>query len=206
MSAANSRVFKGIGYIELMLVDEETEMSIEDKLKQIKLLALDCDGVLTYGEVQYTSAGEEIKTFNVHDGLGLQLLKKSGVSIAIITGRESPALARRAQELHIDYLYQNCKDKLSVLQQLAKEQGLEPCQVGFMGDDLPDIPALHWSGVAIAVKNAHACVYPYVDFITQLEGGKGAVREVCDFILKAKGELDSIIHRILGQKEYVVSK
>jgi len=181
-------------------------MSIEEKLKKIKLLALDCDGVLTSGEVQYTSAGEEIKTFNVHDGLGLQLLKKSGISIAIITGRESSALTRRAQELRIDHLYQNCKDKLSLLQQLAKAQGLEPEQVGFVGDDLPDLPALQWSGVAITVKNAHACVSPYVDFITQLEGGKGAVREVCDFILKAKGELDSIIHSILSQKEHVVSK
>ena len=180
--------------------------SIEKKLKKIKLLVLDCDGVLTSGEVQYTSSGEEIKTFNVHDGLGLQLLKKSGISIAIITGRESPALARRAEELHIEHLYQNCKDKLSLLQQLAKTQGLEPDQIGFVGDDLPDVPSLQWSGVAITVKNAHACVYPYVDFITQLEGGRGAVREVCDLILKSKGELDSVIHSILSQKAYVISK
>ncbi len=191
---------------QLLFLNKTLPTTIIDNAKKIKLLAIDCDGVLTSGHISYLTSGEEIKSFHVQDGLGLQLLQKIGIKTAIITGRESNALTIRAKELGIDYLYQKEKDKLSCLRALAESLSLSCEEVAFVGDDLPDLPAILWCGLGIAVANAHPLVAQKADITTHLSGGKGAVREVCDFILSATDSLKSIIDAITNGKEYFISK
>ncbi|MGD9950037.1 MAG: KdsC family phosphatase [Desulfobulbus sp.] len=160
------------------------------RAKQIKLLLLDVDGVLTDGSLIYSSDGVEAKCFNTQDGLGLRLLQDSGVAVGIITARTSPMVERRAQDLRLAHVFQGHQDKLVVYESILKETGLRPPQTAYMGDDLMDLPILNRVGLAAAPANAVAEIRQRVHYTTERSGGLGAVREICDLILEAQGNLE----------------
>ena len=160
---------------------------IDEKAKKIQLLVLDVDGVMTDGRIVMNDLGQEIKFFNVKDGHGIRLLLTAGIDVAIITGRESEAVRRRALDLGITSVYQGIKHKESVCKKIMEEKGLEKEQVCCMGDDLPDIPMLRCAGLPVAVADATYETRESALFVTRAQGGYGAVREMCEIILKAKG-------------------
>ena len=160
---------------------------IDEKAKKIQLLILDVDGVMTDGRIVMNDLGQEIKFFNVKDGHGIRLLLTAGIDVAIITGRESEAVRRRALDLGITSVYQGIKHKESVCKKIMEEKGLEKEQVCCMGDDLPDIPMLRCEGLPVAVADATYETRESALFVTRAPGGYGAVREMCEIILKAKG-------------------
>lgn len=149
----------------------------------IGLFALDVDGTLTDGGLYLDGAGNEMKRFDIQDGLGLALVMRAGVEVALISGRFSPVTEHRSRELGIHHLYNGVSDKLSVLVGLASELGLGPQSVAYVGDDLPDLPCLEWAGVGIAVANARPEVLAAANWITRSKGGYGAVREAVDRVL-----------------------
>lgn len=163
--------------------------SAQDLAKSIRLLLLDVDGVLTNGTITYDSAGNELKTFHIHDGLGIKLLQRNGVSVGIITGRNSPMVSRRANELGITLIIQGREDKGAALLDVQQETGLPLASIAYMGDDLPDIAAIRLAGLGIAPANATAYVQQHADWVTHRAGGNGAVREAAEFILDAQGLL-----------------
>ncbi len=153
---------------------------------KIKMIALDVDGVLTTGEIIYTSNGEEIKVFNVKDGLGLALASQNEFVTALITGRESPMVERRGKELKISEIYQNSKDKVKALEELANKYQLKFDEICYMGDDLPDLPALKRVGLSCCPSDAVLEVRENCSWISSHEGGRGAARELTDFLMKAQ--------------------
>lgn len=155
------------------------------QLGKIKLLILDVDGVLTDGKVWLSPNGEETKAFHVHDGLGISALRKAGITVAIISGRESKVVTQRMKELQVQYVFQGQHDKLPAFEQLLSELQLNKSEVAYVGDDLPDLPILQQVGAPIAVKNAVTDVKAAALWVTELSGGAGAVREVADAILDA---------------------
>lgn len=167
--------------------------------KDIALLALDVDGILSDGSIYYTAQGDEIKAFNIMDGLGIKLLQNAGIEVAIITGRVSPMVARRARELGIKHLVQGREDKLTALHELLKNTGISAEHVAYMGDDLPDLAAIKTVKLGITVPNAMPFVQQHADHVTSRPGGKGAVREVCELILAAQGKLEDQLHKFLGE-------
>ncbi|GFO59350.1 haloacid dehalogenase [Geomonas silvestris] len=171
------------------------ETNVEDRLKKIKLLILDVDGVMTDGRIIFDSNGVESKFFNVKDGHGIKMLQRSGLEIGIISGRESQVVANRAMELGITHVFQKSLDKLVPYRQMLETTGLTDEQVAFMGDDVIDIPLLRRVGFAAAPADAVAEVLPFAHFVSKNRGGWGAVREVCDLILKGQGTWDSITSR-----------
>ena len=158
-----------------------------NRFQKIKLLLLDVDGVLTDGSIAYTEDQTETKTFNVKDGLGIKMLHQSDIKTGIVTGRSSPALDRRCQELGIHMIFDNVQDKGKVLAQIIEKTGLTSGEIAFIGDDLPDLPMLKQVGLGIAVAYAHELGCDQAELITEYRGGQGAVREVCEMILKSKG-------------------
>jgi 3-deoxy-D-manno-octulosonate 8-phosphate phosphatase (KDO 8-P phosphatase) len=156
-------------------------------LKQVKLLVLDVDGVLTDGRIIYTDSGEQVKQFSSKDGLGLRLLMDNGIQAGIITGRISGALTHRCRNLGIDLIFDGIFNKAEALERMAQQTRIDPSAMAFMGDDLIDLPAMARAGVAIAVADAVDEVKARADIVTQAAGGRGAVREICDAILKAAG-------------------
>ena len=168
---------------------------VMDELRDIQMLLLDVDGVLTDGRIAYTSDGEEIKTFNVRDGLGIRMLLAAGVRIGVVTGRSSPALNRRCQELGIDPVYDGVTDKAAVVDRIMAETGVQSEGLAFVGDDLPDRPLMRAVGVPIAVADAHPAVIRTARWTTLAPGGRGAVREVCEKILSAKGLWEKLLMR-----------
>jgi len=158
----------------------------DDLFKHIQLLLLDVDGVLTDGSIIYDDRGGELKIFNVKDGLGIRLLQKAGISVGIVTGRASAALEHRCRDLGIRMIFQGVADKAALLDDIAVESGLHSRNIAFMGDDLPDLPLLKKVGLAIAVSDAHPAVREASHHITAAAGGAGAVREICEAILKAR--------------------
>ena len=158
-----------------------------ERAKKIEFLLLDVDGILTDGRIFIDGYGNELKTFHIHDGHGIVLLKKSGIGVGIISGRSSRSVEYRAKELNITEVYQGITDKVSVYKQLAGKYNLSEDQVAFMGDDLIDIPLLRIVGFSATAADAVREVREVVDMISDKMGGGGAVREVTDFILKAKG-------------------
>ena len=167
-----------------------------DKLKKIKLLLLDVDGVLTDGGIIYTDSGEQVKVFNSRDGLGIRLLKDAGIEVGIVTGRTSGVLRHRCKNLKIDLLFDGVVDKSAVLKDICAKTGIAPSETAFAGDDLVDLPLFERVGFSIAVADAHASVLSKVDWVTKACGGAGAVREMCDEILKAKGLYDGIVEKM----------
>jgi 3-deoxy-D-manno-octulosonate 8-phosphate phosphatase (KDO 8-P phosphatase) len=148
----------------------------------IRLLVLDVDGVLTDGTILLGS-GEELKSFHVRDGLGLQRLMSAGIEVAVISGRRSAAVARRMAELGVHHVFQGVDDKLAVLERLQSTLGLDAGEIAVVGDDLPDLPPMRAAGLAVAVADAHADVKAAAHWITETPGGRGAVREVADRLL-----------------------
>lgn len=165
------------------------------KARDIKLLVLDVDGVLTDGHLWYGNSGEELKAFHIQDGLGIKLLQRAGVDVAIITGRTSQLVARRGAELGIKYIVQGREDKLVALRALASELNIALEEIAYAGDDLPDLSAIAAVGLGIAVANAMPYVAQHAAYKTARNGGDGAVREMCDLILQAQGKFDSMLER-----------
>jgi len=165
--------------------------SSNDSASRVRLLILDVDGVLTDGGLQFDNSGEEYKTFNSLDGHGIRMLMDSGIEVAIITGRKSEIVKHRMNELGVRYVYQGNRDKLAAFTLLLRDTGLDPEQVAYVGDDLPDLPVMQRVGFAVAVHNAHEFVRQHCDWVTERSGGKGAVREVTDFILQAQSLLET---------------
>jgi len=166
-----------------------------DKLKRIKLLLLDVDGVLTDGSVIYDDTGAETKVFNVKDGLGIRMLMDAGIEAGIVTGRTSRALLHRCDNLGISLVFDQVRDKTGVLEVISKEKGVGAEHIAFVGDDLVDIPLMKKVGLSVAVADAHETVLEHADMVTAAQGGAGAVREVCEAILKAQGLWEEILAR-----------
>lgn len=160
---------------------------------RVRLMIFDVDGILTDGSLHYGPQGELIKTFNVLDGHGIKLLQQSGVPAAIISARQSEIVARRAADLGIRHLYQGVHDKKTAFEQLLAQTGIAPENCGFIGDDVIDLPILLRAGFAASVPNAHAEVRSRVHYVTQAGGGRGAARELCDFILRAQGNYEAAL-------------
>ncbi|MCD6188055.1 MAG: HAD-IIIA family hydrolase [Desulfuromusa sp.] len=165
---------------------------MEKQLAKIKLLLLDVDGVLTDGRIIYDNHGNELKAFDVKDGHGLKMLQRTGIKVGIITGRSSAVVTRRARELGIEILYQGALRKLEPYLEILSAEGLIDEQVAYIGDDLVDLPILHRVGFSATVADAVADVFPYVDYIATHPGGCGAVREICDLLLRASGQWDKL--------------
>lgn len=164
--------------------------SLIEKAKVIRLLICDVDGVLSDGLIYMGNNGEELKTFHVQDGYGIRCLLTSDIDVAIITGRKSKIVQDRADVLGIKHCYQGQSNKLIAFQTLLNDLNLSPEQIAYIGDDLIDLPVMQKIGLSVAVRNAHPLLLQTVDYITNLEGGKGAVREVCDLILIAQDKFD----------------
>lgn len=167
-------------------------------LSQVKLLVLDVDGVLTDGRIIYTDSGEQIKQFTSRDGLGLRLLMDNGILVGIITGRISGALTHRCRNLGIDLIFDGIFNKAEALDRMARKTGIDPSAMAFMGDDLIDLSAMTRAGVAIAVADAVDEVKARADIVTRASGGHGAVREICDAILKAAGLWENALKPFLA--------
>ncbi len=168
---------------------------MEQQLAKIKLLLLDVDGVLTDGRIIYDNQGNELKAFDVKDGHGLKMIQRAGIRVGIITGRNSAVVSRRAEELEIDILYQGALRKLEPYLEILAEQNLTDEQVAYVGDDIVDLPILQRVGFSATVADAIPEVFPCVDYITTRPGGGGAVREICDLLLRASGQWDEITKR-----------
>ena len=159
----------------------------------IQLLLLDVDGVLSDGTLDYGTGDIEIKSFHSQDGFGIRQLVKCDVLVGIITGRSSEAVRRRAKELKMDFLYEGTKDKLVRFKEILQTTRLKPEQIAYMGDDWMDLPLLNRVGLALAPVNAVLEVKERVHFVTNKSGGKGAVREVCDLLMEAKGKKEALL-------------
>jgi 3-deoxy-D-manno-octulosonate 8-phosphate phosphatase (KDO 8-P phosphatase) len=155
-------------------------------LAAIRLLVLDVDGVMTDGRLHYDASGESGKSFHVRDGYGIKALLAAGIDVAVISGRESPAVSRRCKELGIRHLHQGIADKAPVLAQLLATLDIPPRQCACVGDDRPDMPLMAQAGLAVAVADAHPEALAIAHRRTRLPGGAGAVREVCDWLLAAR--------------------
>jgi 3-deoxy-D-manno-octulosonate 8-phosphate phosphatase (KDO 8-P phosphatase) len=166
-------------------------------LKQIKLLAMDVDGVLTDGTITVGSDGTEFKTFNLLDGHGIRMWRRAGLKTALISGRESAVTKQRADEMEIDFLYQPCQQKLDCFQRLLADSRLEPKNIAYIGDDVLDIPLIKRAGFSIAVANAVDELKSCAHYITSRPGGDGAVREVIEYILKNTGKWAELMERYL---------
>ena len=159
-----------------------------EKFRNIKLLILDVDGVLTDGKIWLTANGEEMKSFHTHDGLGIQSLQRAGILIAIISSRQSVIVEHRMQELGVTHVYQGQASKIAAFETLITKLRLPEDATAYVGDDLPDLPVMTKVGLSIAVNNAVAPVKACADWHTQRNGGEGAVREVCDMILASQNK------------------
>lgn len=165
--------------------------AIAQRAPALKLIAFDVDGILTDGRLYLSDSGEEMKAFNALDGHGIRMLQNSGVAVAIITGRRSKLVQLRAENLNITHLYQGVANKAEAFADLQAATGLTPAQMAFMGDDVIDLPVLRHVGLAVSVPSAPMIVKAYAHYLTQAKAGKGAVREVCDFIMQAQGTFDA---------------
>lgn len=166
-------------------------------LAKITLLALDVDGVLTDGTLAINGDGSETKFFNSLDGHGIKMWQRAGLKVALISGRASPPTERRAEQLKIEYVFQDCHYKLPVVEQLLDQIGLLPENMAFIGDDLTDMPVMRYAGFAVAVANAVDEVKECADYVTTHSGGRGAVREVIEYILKNSGRWQELMKRYL---------
>ena len=169
-----------------------------ERAKKIKLLSCDVDGVMTDGSLLFTSEGQEIKTFNILDGQGIKMLQNSGVKIAIITGRTSAMVQNRAKNLGIEILYQGREDKINAIEDIAQDFNLQLDEIAHIGDDLPDLPVIRKVGLGVTVPNGADLVKAHAHHCTTKAGGKGAVRELCELILKAQGHLEAAHEQYLS--------
>ena len=170
----------------------------EAQMKQVRLVLLDVDGVLTAGEIIYDDAGQQIKVFNVKDGIGIRLLKEAGIGVGIITGRSCKALQHRCENLGIDLLFDGVFRKDEALRNISASTGIDAAEMAFVGDDLPDLPVMKQVGLAVAVADAHEIVRQNAHIVTRAPGGRGAVREISEAILKAQGKWDHLIKKLFN--------
>lgn len=159
-----------------------------ERAADIELVAFDVDGVLTDGKLYYADDGRELKAFHVQDGAALKLLLSQGIIVAIITGRSSSIVKRRADELGIDHVYQGVSDKAAALATVSAKVGVSLAQAAYVGDDLPDLGVFATAGMAISVPNAHPAAAAAADYVTLTPGGAGAAREIAQLFLEARGE------------------
>lgn len=176
-------------------MDEAAE--IERRAAHIKLLLMDCDGVLTDGRITLLSDGDEEKSFHTRDGHGLVLLHRAGLQSGIISGRTSSLVVRRAADLGMRYVRQGTHDKVRDFDEVLREAGVDEREVAFIGDDVTDVPLMRRSGLAVAVADATEETKGNAHYVTQLPGGFGAVREVCELILKAQGLWSDLMKRYI---------
>lgn len=171
---------------------------VERRAAQVRLLLLDCDGVLTDGRITPVEGAEELKSFHTRDGHGLVLLHRAGLRSGIISGRTSKLVELRAADLGISFVRQGALNKVEVFESLLAEVGVEPSQAAYVGDDVVDIPLMRRCALAVAVADATEDTRAAAHYVTQLPGGFGAVREVCELILKAQGRWDELMKRYLS--------
>ena len=174
-------------------MNENYPLTVIKAAQKIRLVLLDVDGVLTDGKLHYGNSGEELKAFDIQDGLGIKLLQQAGIKVGIITGRSSTLLERRAKELSIDPLVQGREDKLTALNELLETMDISLDEIAFMGDDLPDLAVIRRVGLGITPANGNIQLVNQALWQTVKVGGNGAVREVAELILEAQGKLKPLI-------------
>lgn len=177
-------------------MDERDE--VESRAARVRLLLLDCDGVLTDGRITPVEGGEELKSFHTHDGHGLVMLHRAGLRSGIISGRRSRLVELRAADLGISFVRQGALNKVEAFEALMAEAGVEPAHAAYVGDDVVDIPLMRRCALAVAVADATPDTRAAAHYVTRLPGGFGAVREVCELILKAQGRWDELMQRYLA--------
>jgi 3-deoxy-D-manno-octulosonate 8-phosphate phosphatase (KDO 8-P phosphatase) len=175
-----------------------TSFEIDERAARIKLLLMDCDGVLTDGRIWVLEGGEDQKAFHTRDGLGIELLHRAGLKSGIISGRVSGAVERRARGLGMSFVWQGCEDKLKAFADTLAQAGVTNEQVAFAGDDLNDVPLMLQSGLAVAVADAAAETREHAHYVTTARGGHGAIREVVELILKSQGLWNDAIGNYLA--------
>ncbi|MFZ6820474.1 KdsC family phosphatase [Undibacterium sp. Ji22W] len=177
-----------------------SDIAIEatQRAAQVRLMIFDVDGILTDGSLHFGPDGEMMKTFNVLDGQGIKLLQSAGIATAIISARQSPIVSKRAHDLGISHVMQGIHDKKSAFLTLTRELGMPHEACGFIGDDVIDLPILLRVGFSASVPNGHAEVRSRVCYVTQASGGRGAAREVCDFILQAQDKYAAALATFLN--------
>jgi 3-deoxy-D-manno-octulosonate 8-phosphate phosphatase (KDO 8-P phosphatase) len=171
----------------------ENSVAVQKKASRIKLLLMDCDGVLTDGHIWILENGDDQKAFSVRDGLGLELLHRAGLRSGVISGRSSNALTQRAAKLGMTYVRQDCNDKIAAFDEILADARLTRQEVAYIGDDLTDIPLMLTVELGIAVGDAAPETVARADYVTIATGGKGAVREVVELILKSQGRWNDVI-------------
>ena len=170
------------------------------RAKKIKLIILDVDGVLTDGRITFNSKNEEFKSFDIKDGHGIRIAQKCGIKFAIITGRWSPIVEKRCKELNIEDVHQNVADKAKIFNEILDKYQIRGEEVAYMGDDLTDIPVLKQAGLAATVADTFDYIKNEAHYITKLKGGRGAVRELIDFILQMQNQWNNIIKKELFER------
>lgn len=166
--------------------------NIKEKLKKVKMLILDVDGVMTDGRIIMDDEGREIKNFHVRDGHGIKLLQRYGIEVALLTGRQSQVVKQRAKDLNVKEVYQKVYNKREVFEKILKKHKLSAEETAYMGDDIIDIPVLKSVGFSAAVADAVEVVKKSADYVAKNKGGQGAVREICEMILQAQGKWPEI--------------
>jgi 3-deoxy-D-manno-octulosonate 8-phosphate phosphatase (KDO 8-P phosphatase) len=177
-----------------------SDSALAEKLQAVKAVILDVDGVLTDGGIYYDPTGREIKRFHVADGLGMELLGHAGIRVVILSGRVAEAITRRAAELRVTDCYQGVRDKKAQIEKLRQQWQLKAEELLYVGDDLNDLPAFEAVGVRVAVANADALLQSRAHYVTKATGGNGAVREVCEWLLKARGEWEKAVEAYLQSR------
>ncbi|MEC7520808.1 MAG: HAD-IIIA family hydrolase [Myxococcota bacterium] len=172
---------------------------MRERAARLKLLILDVDGVLTDGSLVYSAEGEVLKTFHVRDGLGIKLLQQQGVEVAVISGKTGGPLKRRLDDLGVRRAYLGREDKQVAYADLLREAGVRDEEVGYVGDDLIDLPVMRRVGLPMSIADGHACARDAAAYVSTLPGGRGAVREIADAILDARGERDAAYARYLAE-------
>jgi len=176
-------------------------IAARDKAARVVLLLLDVDGVLTDGRLIYDTDGRELKAFHVRDGHGIKMVQQGGIEVGIITGRRSAIVEKRAHELGITLVRQGVYDKVAAWRDMLEQKGLAPTQTAYVGDDILDVPLMRAVGFAAAVADAEPCVIEVADYVAARPGGNGAVRDITDFLLHARGAWDSVTGAFLAPRE-----
>jgi 3-deoxy-D-manno-octulosonate 8-phosphate phosphatase (KDO 8-P phosphatase) len=174
-----------------------TSSDLQSRAARIKLFLMDCDGVLTDGRIWVLENGEDQKAFNTRDGLGLEIFHRAGLRSGVISGRVSSALTRRAEKLRMSYVRQGCEDKEQAFADIVADAGLTNDEVAFAGDDLNDVPLMLRAGLALAVADATDETRAHAHYVTEAHGGRGAVREMVELILKSQNRWDDLIKKYL---------
>ncbi|MFI3245754.1 MAG: 3-deoxy-manno-octulosonate-8-phosphatase KdsC [Ferrimonas sp.] len=165
------------------------DASVMARAAQIKLLMCDIDGVFSDGRIYLGNQGEELKAFHTRDGFGIKAARQAGIEIAVITGRSSQIVQQRMTALGVKYIIQGCADKHAAYVQIRQQLALDAEHCAYIGDDLVDLPVMQQVGLSVAVQDAHPALLPHAHYQTQIRGGHGAVRELCDLLLQAQGTL-----------------